>query len=60
MNGCCGGESLKFKTEAGEIDEKRLEESSEKLKAAGWPDTDIAWVKRCDCPCHQDGLQVLC
>ncbi len=60
MFGCCGAESLKFKSPSEEIDHRRLNEVVEALKGQGWNVQQVAEVERCNCPCHVDGRQVMC
>ncbi|ORL53064.1 hypothetical protein B7H18_03515 [Pseudomonas putida] len=60
MFGCCGAESLKFKSPSEEIDHRRLNELFAALKGQGWNVQQVAEVEKCNCPCHVDGRQVMC
>lgn len=60
MFGCCGAESLKFKSSSEEADPRRLNELTEALKGQGWNVQQTAKVEKCTCPCHVDGRQVMC
>jgi len=52
MFGCCQYILQKFITAAGEIDKERLEKIA--------PKDDQFKSKPCSCPCHQDGVAMMC
>lgn len=60
MFGCCGSERAKFRNADNQVDQKRLAEIANDRKAKGWNDERTERLKRCTCPCHQDGMQVMC
>jgi len=64
MMGCCGLESQKIRNKDGKINEKKLEllrESlAEKASNAEKYCQTLGRIKECSCPCHVDGMTVLC
>lgn len=60
MFGCCGLESVKFRDKDNGIDQKRVEKIASDRKEKGWKGEDTERLKRCTCPCHRDGMQVMC
>lgn len=60
MFGCCGAESRKFKTKQGEFDQARIDQLVAEKQKAGWSAGSIERLRQCSCPCHKDGMQVLC
>lgn len=60
MLGCCGAESQKFRTKDGEVDRERLDQLKAAYRAAGCTEEQLQLVEQCTCPCHQDGMVVMC
>ncbi|MBD8614937.1 hypothetical protein [Pseudomonas sp. CFBP 13719] len=60
MIGCCGAESSKFKDKDGNIDQERLNEIAAKKESQGWAPESALRLQKCSCPCHQDGMHVMC
>ena len=60
MLGCCGAESTKFIDKDHKVDQERFKVLSEKKKSQGWTDSNVEHLMQCACPCHQDGMVVMC
>ncbi len=60
MMGCCGAQRTKFKTKEGKVVQQRLDIIITEKKALGWDANRIEILKRCDCPCHTEGVNCMC
>lgn len=51
---------MKFIRDNGEVDHERLDKIVVELTVADWDDSVIENLRKCNCPCHADGRNVMC